>query len=324
MTSREDVNEPAAVGRRRPRRRRVVFGGALAGALWLLGVGLGWFGRAEDRAGNDAGAQSPPAAAASVGAPTPAKPPSGARQDEEKANGTGAGPAAATPAPASAEIERDRLESLLSLLQAHLRGGRIGLAEALVDRLRVQVAAGGVAAERLEAWSLRVRQGREQAEGEILACVERGEVLAADRLAAQLERDASWLPGPVLRERAALGADWSCAPRMRGLPAPPALPRGRAVRFDREGVLQVGKVVRSADGRVTVRCADTDRQRFPTVDAVALEPVNASPREAAACALRAAHAGRGRLARLWLLSARLRGAGDDPSARALQAALDGR
>ena len=330
MNNRADVYQPAAVGRqrprrRRPRRRRAAFGGLLVGALWLLGGGLGWFGSAEDPADSDAAAPPPEAAAApaaSVGAREPARAPSVVSHGEERVDDRAQ--VIASPSADPPEIDRDRLESLLSLLQEHVRCDRIGPAEALVERLRGQVAVGGAAAERVEAWSLQVRERRAQAEAQILACLERGEVLAADRLAAQLERDARWHPGPGLRARAAFGADWSRAPRLQGLPAPPPLPRGRAVRFDRDGVLQVGKVVRSDGERCTVRQADTDRQRFPTIDTVQLEPVDASPSEAAACALRAARAGRGRLARLWLLSARLRGAGDDPSDRALRQALDGR
>jgi len=321
------VNSPAQTRSRR-RRRRAGVGGLLLGALWMLGAGLGWFGTAtrapEERRAAPAVAPRPAPGAVEVRAsrPAPKQQPVAAGEAEERA----LEPAPDAPEAAAARtagIERDRFESLVSLLQVHVEHRRFGRAQALIDRLRAQLTEGDAAWRRLRRWGERVARGQEEVERELLTCLEAGEVLAADRLAALLEQSGSWRPAFAMRDVAALGDDWSKQPATLGLPDPAPIARGRRVRFELDGEILEGALLRSRAGRSTLRVTERGRQRFPTVADEAVEPVDATGEEAIDAALRAARAGAWRLARLWLFRARGTPAWSGARAEQLKAWLRG-
>lgn len=298
----------------------------MLGALWWIGAGLGWFGEAAGPEPVERRRDAPSAASA---APPPTSPPAVSPSSAPAASSPDAAPASPPRPPSSqptarpAGIEPDRFESLISLLHAHLQARRLGRADALLARLRAQVGEGSAQADRLDRWARRVAQRRARSESEILAQLRTGDVLAADRLAVTLEHRGAWTPSFALREQASLGADWAAAVSAADLPPPPPLPRRRLVQFDDAGSIVGGAVVRSAGGRTTVRVTGDDGQRFPTVADARLAPVDSTPQEAVDAALRAAHAGNGRLARLWLCRAMVADGPADGRVERVAAALRG-
>lgn len=329
----------AAPPRRRRGRRWPLL--AVVGLLVLLGRGLGWFGSRK------AAGPSPEAAAAPspAPAPAPAVEPHGVRGSAGgPAPGGGAaagdaaapaGPSAGDPGVRAAIVDRpvaapalaaDRFASLLSVVAQHVAEGRLGDALAARERLRTQPLDAGQQAA-LAVASSDVEAAIAAACAQLLAALGRGDVLAARRdLGAFAAGDATqfwpWLAQALqLAGVADVGGDLGrpVSAGERPWPLPKPLARNRTVRVEWRGALHVATVVDSRADEVTVRVATATGQSYPTLRAVACEPIAASADEAVEMGFAALHGGEPLLARLWLLRARL-GAGTGGGARAEQLA----
>ncbi|HEB52996.1 MAG TPA: hypothetical protein ENI87_07070 [bacterium] len=278
-------------GRGRPRwRRRGVLATGTALLLLLIGHGLGWFGSAPQQK------------------PQPEPQPKPQREGRPDVGRTGSMDLASTigapPAVADAGLARDRFSSLLSLVQSHLVAGSFEQARRAASRLAARELSERQR-ERLAALVAAIDDGFRAAEAEVLAHVQNGDLLAAERAAAKL-----WPEGGSVGEVIAAGAsglglprDWSATPATEPVPAPLPLGRGRAVRVVYRDRIVAGQVAREADGQVTVQVRLPRGQSFPTVPRVCCEPSESSAAEAVEMGLAALGAGQPRLARLWLLRA---------------------
>jgi hypothetical protein len=286
----------------------------------LIGRGLGLFGReraADPGAEPGADATPPPAAPAPGGAagpgaaaaPTPAAP---LGEGPVPAAVPGA-PAAAPPAGAatgSGAFDADRFASLLSSIRAAGDEGRLAEGLAPLQHARAlpldgaQRAALLVAGEELE-------RALAAACARIVAARCEGRVLAARAAVAELFADGDAASAPVLAsalqaaglrtrlrsELPARDATW---------PVGKALPRGRDVRVVTGEHTAPATVVDGRTDQVTVRVAAGGGWSFPTVPALAVEPVQPTADEAVEMGLLALQQQQGMLARLWLAAAQLR------------------
>lgn len=225
----------------------------------------------------------------------------------------------------SPTFDADRFASRLSLLQATIDDGRLGLAIATLAELRelpldgAQQAALAMPAEQLGA-AMATCCSR------LVALLARGDVFAARNALDLLASDAEAPLLPSLHQALALaGVDVALlSPQRRhdaALPIARPLPRGRAVRVRRGADVVLARVADSRSDEATVRLEQGGRVAFPTVPVVALEPVDATADEAAEMGLAALQAGDLRLARLWLACARLRSQGPSPRSEQLAALL---
>lgn len=333
----------------RSRFRRVRFGIAGLLLLLLVGRGLGLVGRAErgpapfdPRAAAREPAAKPDAAPAVAAVPATGAGAVGAAPMAESARANpealptvgSASPANSTspatavasqPADGSPTFDADRFASRLSLLQATIDDGRLGLAIATLAELRelpldgAQQAALAMPAEQLGA-AMATCCSR------LVALLARGDVFAARNALDLLASDAEAPLLPSLHQALALaGVDVALlSPQRRddgAVPIARPLPRGRAVRVRRGADVVLARVADSRSDEATVRLEQGGRVAFPTVPVVALEPVDATADEAAEMGLAALQAGDVRLARLWLACARLRGQGPSPRSEQLAALL---
>lgn len=310
--------------RRRPKRRaRWGLGVVVAGALWLLGGGLGWFGSPPAGAGLDQAHASEQPSIPKIhergphGAPAASTDTSTAVSEEEVAA------SAATPAAdvAPPPLDPDRFESLMSRVKLHLDQEAWGRAAGVLARLEPMVRPHADARARVRRWGRELNTAVRAAESRVVTLVAAGDVLEAAEVVAALSQDGVWRPAYALAEAAALGADWSRAAAPGGLPEAAPLERRRPVRMRWEGSWRDGSVARCSDDEVTVRLTTEAGQRFPTVPRVALQPIGADGAEAVEMGLAAAHAGAPGLARLWLLRALLLGGELSTRGAALRAAL---
>lgn len=330
-------------GRIRPYRWRAAALLVLLAAL--LGRGLGWFGRggALEPATDGVASDQPTAQPVAGPAPEPAmarepepepgpaaEPPPVEPAPPPAAAAPSAGPPAAPLAETAAEpapgapaawpsVDPDRFGSLVSLLQTETEQRHFGRALAVLQQLReLPLDAAQQAALVLPVDGL--QQGLAAACGAIVAQLADGRVLAADAAADRLLAADGTFVGPALAEALHL---CGVAGALAGLPAPDRAPwpvparlaKGRMVRTQLAGEDVTGRVVDSRTDEVTLRMPRAGGVQFPTVPVAACEPVDPTAAEAVEMGFAALQQGRGRLARLWLGCALLRGGSEPPSAR---------
>lgn len=337
----------AAAPRARRRRRPVVLAVAV-GVLWLVGQGLGWFGSGVSREQGDgnglgvnqAGATSDrslrapeasqskpsPQAVGSVDAKQSAKGAvvDGASDGEAKVatgeQSTGAahgGDGESSRADrdeglaqrqAESHVSDDRFASLVSLFESHLSAAELGSAAAALQRVMKQPLS-EAQRDRITALEARLLPLRRACELRILALVQSGDVLAADRQAAQLVVGGVWQAAELSAAVPKLAAadNWQRLVGAKGAlaPAPKLLQRNRKVRIRFRDQLRTGTVASSGRDEIVVRLVSGGRQIFPSVKAVSCEPIDSTVGEAVELGLAAVQAGSPRLARLWLLRAYL-------------------
>lgn len=322
-------------GRVRPYRWRAAALLVLLAAL--LGRGLGWFGRggalepAADGVVSDQPTSRPSEAPESVPAAAPGTAPiQEPAPVESTPTSAAAAPSAAPlvetaadPAPGSPlarpAVDPDRFGSLVSLLQTETEQRHFGRALAVLQQLReLPLDAAQQAALVLPVDGL--QQGLAAACGAIVAQLADGRVLAADAAADRLLAADGSFVGPALAEALHL---CGVAGALGGLPAadrapwpvPARLAKGRIVRTQLAGEEVTGRVVDSRTDEVTLRLPRAGGVTFPTVPVAACEPVDPTAAEAVEMGFAALQQGRGRLARLWLGCALLRGGSEPASAR---------
>ena len=331
----DGATDPAPTPRRRRRRvrrgRRALIATIAAGALWLAGYGVGWFGEGErgsDRDAESAGAlgqassmsserlpprvegqgdsplardvaHDPKEAAPPRPAPELATPPLAVVNKASQGD--------ARPAPTTL-IDRDQLESVLSIVQRHVRQQDFGAAASVLARLRPRVAGYPDGVRRVREWSDRVRAAADDSEQTVLELIRSGEVLAACQLCSRLVRDGGWRPRRALSAYRELGSDWSALVSRDSLPSAAPLPRRRWVRLPWVGGWREGVVAGARGDLTTVRLQAGGRQQFPTLSTASLEPVDATAAEAVEMAVWAAKADAALLARLWMVRAMTSGA----------------
>jgi hypothetical protein len=316
----------------------------------LVGRGVGLFGnepRADGAADARAAAEASPAAAPAgeSAAPAAAVPTASSRSQASPEGPASAGAdraagaAAAPPVPVDAgaadsnatrgdgtdgprargepAFDADRFASLLASLRAAIGQDRLGEALATVRHARTlpldgaQQAALLVAAQELE-------QALAAACARIVQQLAAGHVLAAHGAVAELLAADDPATASVLQEALrAVGVRAVLRAELPSLdPAWPTgrpLPRGRAVRVAAGGRVAEGTVVDGRADQVTVRVAGGGGFTFPTVAALAAEPVQPTADEAVELGLLALHGRQGLLARLWLAVARLQSPGGLPA-----------
>jgi hypothetical protein len=348
MVDPSDIPAPSVPRRRRY--RRPVFVTVCVGLLYLIGQGAGLFGASpieRQGEGNDAitseqsarleaapsqkeslGTQEKVSESSSVltGAPQAeteqvAKLNSPQQQDSELAE-TVHSPAPATETAPSSEVigmPEDRFHSLLSLLELHVLENALGSATASLQRIRSQPLS-ETQSRALDAFDEKLVPMRQAMEERIIECVRSGEVIAANQLSNQLIVNGEWslLAVAAVSPALELGDNWLRGVQMKGevLPQSEPLPRNRKVRLRWRDKIWEGVVATSRSDQVTVRVQSDGAQMYPTVRAVACEPIEATSAEAVEMGYAAMHAGAPRLARLWLLHAHLIGV--DLSSRGLQ------
>jgi len=305
------------VARRRRLRPRLWFVLVVA-LLVLIGRGFGLLGE---------GGEKPSARLADNGATATPQPGSGSETSLASSPATpggeprpvpGAAPAGELIAPPRREpsrvpgagVERDRFASLLSLVSTRTEAGQLGNAIAAQRSLGSlpldagQIAAFDAAAQQLEtalvAACTKVAQG-----------ISQGQVLEACDAMRQLLPDGDPYVHPVLAEslgRLGLGEGPLRVPAQTGRPWPTPAPlsRDRNVRVRVGAGFQLARVVDSRSDQVTLRVGSDQGVTFPTMPAVACEPVDPTPAEAAEMGFAALHARDGLLARMWLAAASLR------------------
>ncbi|MFT4512106.1 MAG: hypothetical protein ACI91B_000792 [Planctomycetota bacterium] len=340
------VAVPATRGKRRRRPLLLVIA---AGILWVVGQGLGWFGAepsGEKGKGGGLGRGATPAALAGAGLPrdagsklpNPTPGESGPQKSDlpegrdQEAGAPKDGQPEETDGPSSAVatgsgvsnahagdvgdiepktgggVSADRFASLLSLLESHLSAKELGSASATLQRLRNQ-ALSRVQREQLTGVEARLLPLNMACEKRILEFVQGGEVLAANREAAQLVVGGVWRATQLLTAapELALASNWqeSLDVKAATVPMPAPLLRNRKVRVRFRDELRAGVVASSNRDEVTVRLVSAGGQTYPTVKAVSCEPADSTSSEAVEMGLAAVRAGAPRLARLWMLRAHL-------------------
>lgn len=248
----------------------------------------------------------PPAAGQKAGAPGPAiSPPSTVAIGDGGQNSSPAATAAPQPA---AGVSDDRFASLMSLLESHLSAAELGHAAGALQRLLKQPLS-DAQRQLVAGVEARLLPLQKACEARILEFVQSGEVLAADREAAQLVVGGVWRATELLAAapNLALASNWqdSINSELETVPAPSPLMRNRKVRVRVRDELRPGVVASSNRDEVTVRLVSGGSQTFPTVKAILCEPADSSSSEAVEMGLAAVHAGAPRLARLWMLRAHL-------------------
>lgn len=321
--------------------RRARFGLAGLLLLFLIGRGLGLVGSSErgpapldpQAPAREPAAQPDAPQPVTIGAAVGDGAAAGGANAAPMAESALANPAtapAANPDPgqrpdASPTFDADRFASRLSLLQATIDDGRLGLAIATLAELR-ELPLDGAQQAALAMPAAELAAAMATCCSRLVAQLARGDVFAArdalDLLASEVE--APLLPS--LHQALALaGVDVALlSPQRRdecALPIARSLPRGRLVRVRRGGELLPARVADSRSDEATVRLEQGGRVAFPTVPVVTLEPVEATADEAAEMGIAALQAGDVRLARLWLVCARLRGQGPSPRLEQLASLL---
>ena len=325
--------------RSRFRRARLGLAGLLI--LWLIGRGYGLVGRAEQ----GPAPFDPQAAAREPAAKPDPQPPVAvgvAERERDEAVVAAAAPMvepalanpSATPTVSTVPgrpsdeppaFDADRFASRLSLLQATIDDGRLGLAIATLAELR-DLPLDGAQQAALAMPAAQLGAAMATCCSRLVAQLARGDVFAARNALDLLASDAEAPLLPSLHQALALaGVDVALlSPERRGdgaVPIARPLPRGRAVRVRRGGELLSARVADSRSDEATVRLEQGGRVAFPTVPVVSLEPVDATADEAAEMGFAALQAGDVRLARLWLACARLRGPASSPRIEQLAALL---
>lgn len=227
--------------------------------------------------------------------------------DKDRSSAAAAATAASQPQPV-ARVSADRFASLMSLLESHLSASELGHAAGAMQRLLKQPLSDAQRAH-VAGVEARLLPLQKACEARILEFVQSGEVLAADREAAQLVVGGVWRATELLAAapKLALASNWqdSIDSEVAAVPAPSPLMRNRKVRVHFHDELRTGVVASSNREEVTVRLVSDGSQTFPTVKAIACEPADSSSSEAVEMGLAAVHAGAPRLARLWMLRAHL-------------------
>lgn len=210
--------------------------------------------------------------------------------------------------PPVARVSADRFASLMSLLESHLSASELGHAAGAMQRLLKQPLS-DAQREHVAGVEARLLPLQMACEARILELVQSGEVLAADREAAQLVVGGVWRATELqaAAPKLALASNWqdSIDSKVVAVPAPSPLMRNRKVRVRFHDELRTGVVASSNREEVTVRLVSDGSQTFPTVKAISCEPADSSSSEAVEMGLAAVHAGAPRLARLWMLRAHL-------------------
>lgn len=306
----------------RRRRRRGGWLALLIAALWILGYGLGWFGRgAEPRRGGDASPVAP--SARSPGAADAGGGDGGRRPHEVAGAPQGLGQVDGAQR-AAAPMEGDRFESLLSLVRLQVASGDLRAAARVLERLGSQVQEASPQRDRVRRWSDKLHAAAAAVEQRAFDRVQVGEVLAADRAIESLAGGAGWRPTGALSAIGDLGGDWAVAPPLGALGPPRPLARGRKLRTMLEGVVQEAAVVACRGDELTIEVVAGEGRRFPSLPLCAVEPAASSVTESVELAIAAFRADRPRLGRLWMARALLAGGEVGPRGRALLAALRSR
>ncbi len=317
---------PSTKRSRRPRVRTVVFVLLLA---WLIGRGLGWIGSggtaADPESRSTLPVEAPTAAADAAAAGAAAVPEGGARSAEVDAGEALAAASAAVPlvepklpavpaAVAVPAIDADRFASMLSLVTQATGERQFGSALASLQHLRTLPLD---AAQQAVLLPIAADLQRELGAvcGELAQRLVQGQLLLAHReLATLLAQDALLLRDGVQQALLLAGLEVGIGRDRRRedatLPIPRPLPRGRAVRCLRDGVVVEGRVVDGRSDVVTVRLPNARGVTFPTVDVVACEPIAPSASEAVEMGFAALQRDEVLLARLWLALARRSGGAD--------------
>ena len=234
--------------RPRRRRRRPVVYLVVAGILWFIGQGVGWFGSGpsgergqEGESGSGSSQSHAPVAGGAVssaatvttgvltsagGGTAPSQIPNVDAPGEQPpaahtANETDLRAASVLPVPQVADsavveakvMSADRFESLLSLLESHLRDGALGSASAALQQLNSQSLSVEQRASFVEI-EQRLQPLRLACEQRILEHVRNGEVLSADQQAAQLVVGGIWSSCAQLRDAGQLAGGDSLGARI--------------------------------------------------------------------------------------------------------------
>lgn len=282
---------PAPRARRRRRPLRLLIA---AGVLWAVGQGFGWFGSGPSGEKGDGDGLGRGATQAALAG-------DGLRRDD--------GPKSpkSNPQP-GAGVSADRFASLMSLLESHLSEAELGSAAGTLQRL-LKRPLSDAQRERVAALEVRLLSLKKACAARILEFVQSGEVLAADREAAQLVTGGVWQATELLAvvPNLTLASNWqgSIDTKAAAVPLPTPLKRDRQVRVRFRDQLRVGVVASSNRDEVTVRLVSRGGQTFPTVKYVSCEPASSTSSEAVEMGLAAVHAGSPRLARLWMLRVHL-------------------
>lgn len=209
---------------------------------------------------------------------------------------------------AESGVSDDRFASLVSLFESHLSADELGSAAASLQRVMKQPLS-GAQRDRITALEARLLPLRRACEMRILAFVQSGDVLAADRQAAQLVVGGVWQAAELLAAvpKLAVADNWQrlVGAKRASAPLPKLLQRNRRVRIRFGDQLRLGTVASSSRDEVVVRLVSGGGQIFPSVKAVSCEPMDSTVGEAVEMGLAAVQAGSPRLARLWLLRAYL-------------------
>lgn len=201
-----------------------------------------------------------------------------------------------------AALDGDRFHSLCSIVELQVSRGELAAARASLANLRLLPLD-----EDQSPVADRLQQQLATAVHELgvawCGSVQRGEVLAARQLAArwfEAGGGVDTLP-PPLAQAFVPPLDWRQPLRIGDTPPPQPVPlaRQRRVRLDWRAELVLGNVATAGVAQVTVRVETSRGQSYPTVPAVACEPLDADANEAVEMALVAVAAGESLLARLW-------------------------
>lgn len=214
------------------------------------------------------------------------------------------------PPSAATGIDPDRFASLVSALACHTERGEFGSALGTLQHLRSLPLDGAQRTVLLP--STQALDAALAAAGATLVeqlCA--GQALAAHERLAHWFADgdlamAPWLDAAVLAAGLPGGMFRGFAEGERSAPMARPYPRGVEVRVAGSAHHGLGTVVDSRADRVTVRLQSANGWSFPTVPAIACEPVQPSADDAIEAGLRAVHANAPLLARVWLAIARLR------------------
>lgn len=309
------------VSHRRPRYGRWLVVLAL---LVLIGRGMGWAGHEVQPTG---GAKQPgrlqadlaasaAAAASPAGAPLPEAmaehlPPPAAPAGEMALPPAAPAPATAVVADAAPPaFDADRFAALQAAVGEHTERGELGAALATVHHLRA-LPLDGAQRTALLAVTEPLEQALAAACARIVEGLCQGRVLQTREQLAQLFADGEpfaepWLDSALRAVGVGHRLLGRIAPRQETLPVARPLARGRDVRVRTVSRQGVGTVVDSRAGQVTLRVATTNGWSFPTLAALAVEPVEPTADEATEMALLAVQADDAVLARLWFAVACVR------------------
>jgi hypothetical protein len=285
------------------RSRRLLLGGVVVAAALLLGRGLGWLQSPTGRVHTDlppAGEPEVPPVAAAVGTD---RGPAGVGNAD--ANGSHLIGAVASVPASHFGIDDDRMQSALSGARAALADGRLGGGLLALDAL-LGSPLSPTQVQTVQAARQQLEQATAAACDALRQQLQAGQVLAARSGLRALQSPAHPAVLAVLRALTT-AQHWpdlvpSTCPDGY-VPPPAALPRDRLVRTLRAGSELQARVVDATAAEVTLRVVARDGVTFPSFRVVDVEPLQATPAEAAEQGFAALAAGDGALARLWLCCA---------------------